>query len=361
MKSRSVLSTFLFISLFVFLAHPVSAGAIDTSIEVVSRGIDTYFDHKETESFERSFGVSFGNTSEVENLSPAQKIVYMIAAAEHNPFEVEWVRNTFSHDFVWYYIAIVLVSLLTAILSILHKLAPETVGGFSTRFVGHESPFDYTVWGESIALLAILPVIAIPTTEGLLELEHAISSGMVQNSLEFLNMHSGTTGGIFFFEGFTYTSCGSLFAARIQYINQFVANEMKIIFMFSIAWLSTRDFAKVLGEWFISALFMRPVVLWYSCKAVDHISNFNTEYGISPDMTPNEAYSQVWSTTADVAGAVAIDMTLVLIASFITAAVMVLWPVFKFLIKVVMGYLVGSIYKVIRVNNAINAVRRHNE
>jgi len=306
-------------------------------------------DHSAEKQFERNFGVTFGNTSEMDTYTPAQKIVYMIAAAEHNPFQVEWVRETFSHDFVWYYHSIFIVSLLTAILSILHKIAPETVGGVSSRFVGHESPFDYTVWGETIALLALLPVIAIPITEGLMELENSISSGMVQNSLEFLNMNSGATGGIFFFEGFTYTSCGSIFAARIQYINQFVANEMKVIFLFAIVWLGSRGISKILIEWFITALFMRPLVLWYSCKAVEHISTLNTSEGGS-------GITQGWSATADIMGAVAIDMTLVLILSFFTALTFVFWPVIKFIIQVVLGYLVVSLYKIIRVNNAINTV-----
>lgn len=356
MKSFSVLSLFFIILLT--LAQPASAGAVDTSIQVVSSGIESYFEHKELESFERNFGVTFGNTSEMDRLTPAQKIVYMIAAAEHHPLEVQWVREEFASDFVWYYYAVFMVSLITGGMCLLQKTAPETIAGISNRFTGHDGAFDYYIWFETMMFLGFLPVIALPLIQGIMEIEQVISSGMMHNAMEFLNLNSGVTGAIFFFEGFTYTSCGAFFAARIQFINQFTANIMKIIFLFSISWLGSRGVAKIMVEWFISALFMRPIVLFYSSKAVEHIGSFDTQYGITPDMNPRQAYAQVWSTTADVAGAIAIDMSLVLICSTITAAVLILWPVIKFLIDVVMKKLGNVIYKVAKANYLLNKVRR---
>lgn len=356
MRSRSVLSILLFIFLLVFLAQPASAGTIDTSIEVVSRGIQAFVEHGTAKAIANNYGVTFGNTSQMEDLTPAQKIVYMIAAAEHSPYEIKRVRDQVASDVVWYYIIMFFVLTSTFSMSMLQKIAPETVASITNKFDGHDSFFDYSVWFKTLLKLTILPIAAFPIIEGLLELEQGISTGLMSNAMEFLNTTNADPG-IYFFEGIAYSFCGWFFAFRLQFINLFSAHILKVILLFAAAWWNSHYIAQVLGEWFITALAMRPVVLWYSCIAVQHIASINTNYGITEDMTPNEAYSQIWSTTFDVAGVTSIDMTLVIIASALTAAAALTWPIFKVIIKVIMGYLFGAIYKVMRVNNLLNKVR----
>jgi hypothetical protein len=51
-------------------------------------------------------------------------------------------------------------------------------------------------------------------------------------------------------------------------------------------------------------------------------------------------------------------MTLVIIMSFITMVVFVLWPVLNFILKILVNYIMGAGYKLIKLNNSIKILRR---
>jgi hypothetical protein len=51
------------------------------------------------------------------------------------------------------------------------------------------------------------------------------------------------------------------------------------------------------------------------------------------------------------------DMTLVILFSFITAVILLLWPVFMILIKVICDYVLVIFYKAIRISEAIGGRR----
>jgi len=357
MKLRPVLSFIFIIFLLASIIQPVNAGPIDTSIEVVARGIEAYMKRNTEGQLENTFGVRYGNTSEAESLTPAQRLVYMVAAAEHHPFELEWVRNQLASDVVYYFIGMFFLLITAFGLGMLHKTSPEFVDSITSIFNGHEEIYDYTVYFKTLLKLTILPIAAFPIIEGLLELEQGLSSGMLLNAMEFLNT-TNAAGGVWFFEGMCYTFCGWFFAFRLQFMNMFIAHLLKIILLFSFMWWNARYIAQILGEWFLSALSMRPIVLWYSCVAVQHIASVNTNFGITPDMSPNEAYRQVWSTTGDVAGIIALDMTLVTIASAITVIIALLWPIFKVIIKIIMGYFKSALFHVLRMYVLSKPTRR---
>lgn len=364
MKLHPAFSFFLIILLFISSVQPVSAGSVDNGKQMIVEALDEFINYKTAKVLDENYGVVFGNTSEAEDLTPAQKIVYMIATAQQNPFGLKWVQETIASDVIWYYKALFWISVITFGLSMLQKYAPETVASISNRFAGHDDFIDYSVWFITICKLALLPIAAFPVIDGLIELEQTISSGLMQNAMEFLQVTGPGTGSVYFFEGIAYSICGWFFAFRIEFINFFAAHILKIIILFSIAWMKSHYIAQVLGEWFATALAMRPVVLWYSCLAVQHISNlyathgeFNANYGITTNMSPNEAYRQVLSTTFDASGSVAITMSAVIVLSAITAAAAMTWPIFKVITKVIMEYLVTAIYKLIRINNALNSAR----
>jgi hypothetical protein len=82
---------------------------------------------------------------------------------------------------------------------------------------------------------------------------------------------------------------------------------------------------------------MRPIVLWYSCIAVQDIAN------------QGDPVSAILATAS--------DMTLVIVFSFITAVILLLWPVFMILIKVICDYVLVIFYKAIRISDAIGGRR----
>jgi hypothetical protein len=334
----------------------VELKAVDTAVQVVSDGISKFLEYRYQKDIDNNFGVTFGNASEVDKLTPAQKLVYMIAAAKHHPAETPWVRKQIASDLVWAGIAIFIISGITYSLSMLQKVAPETVAGFSNRFTGQVSIYDHTVWFKAVGKLVVLAILALPIIEAALELEQDISAGMAADSLAFLNLTSAAPG-IYLFEGFAYSCCGWLFAFRLQYINLFVAHIVKIIIMYSLVWSYSEYFAILLTEWFASALAMRPIVLWYSALAVQHIAtstqNFDSLNGVSI-FNDDGMYAKI---AVDMVGTVTIDMTMVVIASFVTGVVFLLWPVLKLILKVVMNYLVGAIYKGVRMAAALSTLK----
>jgi hypothetical protein len=83
---------------------------------------------------------------------------------------------------------------------------------------------------------------------------------------------------------------------------------------------------------------MRPIVLWFSCLAVQDITS-----------QPNEAL-RIAATVA--------DMSIVVIASFLVALFLVFWPILMLIVKVISNYLLGTGYKIIKISNQIKMMRR---
>jgi len=336
---HSTLALFLFILLICqpIMVHTANAGALDNGIDMVAQGIGKYAQLKAEEMLSGNFGVTFANTSEMDNYAPSQKLVYMVATASQNPFELEWVQHTFATELVWYIIIGVLIIVIIGGLNIIQKAFPEEMSGTYQMFTGHEGFFDYTATLKTTLKLGIMPLLALPIIEALLTLEQVISSGLTMESLQFINTPSTSTGGIWMFEALAYACCGWLFGIRIEYINMFAAHILIIILLLCISWSFSKYLGEMLIAWFISALAMRPILLWLSAWAVENIAR-----------QPNEMMKIVVTNGV---------MTVVVIGSFIIALVLVLWPVVMLVIKVISDYLLGTGYKIIKISNQLKMIR----
>ena len=329
---------FLFVIFLVFTAQPVSASAIDDGINMIAGGLDKYVVMKSDEIVKDGFGITFANNSNTANYTPSQKLVYGIAAAQQNPFEVESVQKTFSTELVWYMVIGLLIIVIIGGLNIMQKAFPEEVSGTYEMFTGHEGFFDYTATIKTTLKLGLMPILALPIIDTLLTLEQLISSGLTADSMAFINDPTPHTAGIWIFESIAYAVCSWIFALRIYYINLFCSHILIIILLLCLTWSVTKYFGEMLIAWFLSALFMRPVVLWFSCLAIQDIVS-----------QPNE----VLSTAATMA-----DMTIVVIASFFVALFLVFWPVLMLLLKVISNYLLGTGYKIIKISNQLKLMKR---
>lgn len=305
---------------------------------MIALGMDKYVVLKSQEILKDSYGVSFANNSETANFTPSQKLVYQVAAAQQNPFEVESVQKTFAMELVWYMIIGLLIIIIIGGLNIVQKVFPEEVSGTYEMFIGHEGFFDYTATLKTTIKLGLMPILALPIIDTLLTLEQLISSGMTADSMAFINSPAPHTAGIWIFEAITYAVCSWIFALRIQYINLFCSHILIIILLLCLTWSVTKHFGEMFIAWFLSALLMRPIVLWFSCLAVQDIAS-----------QPNEALA--------VAATIA-DMTIVVIASFLVALFLVFWPIFMLIMKVISNYLLGTGYKIIKISNQIKMMRR---
>jgi uncharacterized membrane protein YkgB len=335
MKISSALSLFALLLFFTSLVVPVSAGPIDTSIEVVSRGIEQFFVSKAEQNLQENYGVTFGNASEAESITPAQRIVYMIAVANQNPYEVKSVCDQLASDLVWFSIATVFMSGFFFGSSMLHKYMPETIEKINKKLTGHNDIDDYSVWLGSLLKMVGLAILMMPIIAAILEFETILSSGLTLNAFEFLQTTPASPS-IFYWESQAYGFCSTFFLFRIEYINFFAAHAFKIILMFCAAIFYSDYIAKILAAWFLSSVFMRPLVLWYSNIAIKNIA---------------EAYPQTNSTfgnfvaTYDMGSIVAMNMKMVTFASALTVIIALLWPVIMAVIEIVFGCLLGVLLK----------------
>lgn len=332
-----------------------SAGAIDKGAEMVAKGIDSYQEYKATKILESNFGVSFDNLEDVEDKTPSQKLVYMVATAQQSPFKIDWVRDTWAHDFIYYILFSVLIIVLTVGLEVAQKDYPEQIDAISNRFTGHSSIFDYSTSFKTALKLGLGPIVVFFAIDTLTSFEQALSSGLMLESIEYISL-TADKAGIWFFETITYGITGLMFASRIQYINQFTAHSLKIILMFVIPWGWLYHVAGLFSAWFCSALFMRPIVLYYSSEAVKDLS----QIGAIPDVSgldPHEAYRQVISSVGTASAQTTAEMTTVSILTFVTAVVMVLGPLIYAIFKILIYYAVGE-YKAAKITTQLNRLRR---
>jgi hypothetical protein len=317
---------------------PVYASPIDNGIEMISKGIGQYFENQAEKKLDENYGVTFGNASESENLTPAQRLVYMIAVANQNPYEVKWVRDQLASDLVWFSVAVFLISLFIFGLSMLQKHAPVTVSKINKSFIGHEEIYDYSVWLTTIGKLIFFAILAMPIIIEVLDYELNLSSGLTLNAFEFLKVTPAAPH-VFYWESQAYGICAPCFLGRIKFIDLYSAHIFKIILLYAIAWLYSDKIAKLLTCWFLSAVFMRPVVLWYSNIAIKDIAHTYP----ATNSTFGNFVAQY-----DIAGVASLDMKLVIYASALTAIVALVWPVIMLIFEIIKDYLLGVIYTVVK-------------
>jgi hypothetical protein len=335
---KSAFTIFVFILCFMATVQPVGADALSTGAEMVAKGIGAFMQGQAEQNLNQTFGVTFANDSDAAAMTPSQKLVYMIATANQNPLNVDWVRNGLASDIVLYYFFSVLIIVITFMLEIVQKTFPEQVSGVFQAFTGHEGFFDYSVMFTTTLKLALLPVFALPIIDFLLTIEQSISAALMKDSISYIAF-TGKTAGVWFFESIAYAFTGTLFALRIQYINFFTANILKLILLMAITWNISSYIAKLLCAWFISCLIMRPIVLWYSCLAVQDIAN--SQQNIIAAMAATQS-----------------DMTLVILFSFLTALALVLWPVIIIVWKILCDYVLVIFYKAVRISDALGGKKR---
>jgi hypothetical protein len=208
---------------------------------MVAKGIDKYVELRAEKNLDQNFGVNFGNTSGM-NLTPSQKLVYMLATAEQHPLKVKWVKDTFVSQFILYYKLTFLIICLTFILELLQKICPEKIAGTFHAFTGNDGSIDYSVMFFTSLKLAFLPIFALPIIEFLISIEQMFSNGLMNEAIEFVSFSSDSAG-VWLFKSIAYAICGPIFAMRIQYLNEFSANVLIVIVLLAVVF----NFAQKLG------------------------------------------------------------------------------------------------------------------
>lgn len=227
------------------------------------------------EALSQNWGVKLGSLPDEVNASPSAKLINSIAAAEQHPESLQWVQEERERDYMTYVICGLIILVWVAGYFFLQKFKPEEAGKVTTFFSGAEHFIGFGLYYKTLILLILLPSMLPYLLDFSIELEQAWSSGIMQDSLEYISFSTENIP-LYFYQGMSYLLNGGFFLARIELINIIYA---KVLFV-AIAIAIPVSFIRYLGLgtllFFETVLFMRPVVLLLNAKTVQHVAEMPT-------------------------------------------------------------------------------------
>lgn len=268
--------------LVLFLLSPslVLADSMDAGKEMISSALEEAPVKAADKMLAQNFGVTPGNLSDAENHTASEKLVNSIAAAEQHPETVKWVMDERKNDYITYILVGLILIVLVVGYFFLQKISPERAGEITEFFAGSQLFVGYGLYVKTLFLLIALPTILPFILDYSIEFEQALSSGIMQNSLEFISFSTENVP-LYFYQAISYVLSGAFFLARVQFINVIYAKVLFLALALCIPW----NFIRYLGLgaflYFETALFMRPLVLWMNAEMVKHVASMSTATAIA--------------------------------------------------------------------------------
>lgn len=252
---------------------PVSAG-MDEGKEMVKDALKETPEEWADEALSENWGVTLGNLSDEVEASPSAKMINGIAAAEQHPETLEWVQEEQKKDYTTYVISGLIILVWIAGYFFLQKFRPEQAGQFTEFFSGAEHFLGIGLYYKTLILLILLPAGLPFLLDYSIELEQAWSSGIMQDSLEYIAFSTENIP-LYFYQAVSYTLSGPFFLSRVELVNTVYAKVLFVAIAIAIPW----NFIRYLGVgtllFFETILFMRPVVLLINAKTVQHVSEMS--------------------------------------------------------------------------------------
>ena len=265
--------------LFLLSPFPASAG-MDEGKEMVKDALKETPEEWADEALSQNWGVTLGNLSEEVNATPSAKMINGIAAAEQHPESLEWVQEEQARDYKTYIICGLIILVWIAGYFYLQKFKPEQVGEFTEFFSGAQHFIGIGLFYKTLILLILLPALLPFMLDYSIDLEQAWSSGIMQDSLEYISF-SAENAPLYFYQGMSYLLSGGFFLSRIQFINTIYAKVLFVAIAIAIPW----NFIRYLGVgvllFFETVLFMRPIVLLINAKTVQHVAEMSTAQALT--------------------------------------------------------------------------------
>jgi hypothetical protein len=226
------------------------------------------------EALSENWGVKLGSLPDEVNASPSAKLINGIAAAEQHPESLQWVQEEQDGDYMTYVLCGLIILVWIAGYFFLQKFKPEEAGKVTKFFSGAEHFIGFGLYYKTLILLILLPSMLPYLLDYSIELEQAWSSGIMQDSLEYISFSSENIP-LYFYQGMSYLLSGGFFLGRIELINIIYA---KVLFV-AIAIAIPVSFIRYLGLgtllFFETVLFMRPIVLLLNAKTVQHVAEMS--------------------------------------------------------------------------------------
>ncbi len=221
-----------------------------------------------------NWGVKLGTLQDEVEATPTSKMINSIAAAETHPETLEWVKEEREKDYLTYVICGLIILVWIAGYFFLQKYKPEDAGKVTKFFSGAEYFVGFGLYYKTLILLIILPAGLPFLLDYSIDLEQAWSSGIMQDSLEYISF-SVENAPLYFYQAISYAINGPFFLSRIQFINIVYAKVMFVAIATAIPWNFIRYIGIGVLLLFETVLFMRPVVLLVNAKAVQHVAEMS--------------------------------------------------------------------------------------
>ena len=259
--------------LFLLAPFPASAG-LEEGKEMIKDAIKEMPKEWADKALSEKWGVKLGSLPDEVNASPSAKLINGIAAAEQHPKDLKWVKEEQARDYKTYIICGSIILVWIAGYFFLQKFKPEEAGKVTEFFSGAQHFLGFGLYFKTLILLILLPAGLPFLLDYSIDLEQAWSSGIMQDSLEYISF-SMKNAPLYFYQGISYLLSGGFFLARIELINTIYA---KVLFV-AIAIAMPFKFIRYLGLgvllFFETVLFMRPIVLLINAKTVQHVAEMS--------------------------------------------------------------------------------------
>jgi hypothetical protein len=286
---------------------------------MIAGGIDSWIINQCDSALKTSMGVQMGNVSNLSDASSMERLTVSIATYEQNPYQVSWIRDEAKADYVIYYLSGLVILIFVAILFYAQIVWPEAVGSTTELLLGYEKFFNYKDYIKTLALLIILPTALSFLLSYSIDLEQAISEGIMIDGLQYIQASNHNII-LYIIQAISYL-CALLFVyLRVLLINITCAKVLIIALVLCIPWDGIRVFGALTLAYFFTALFMRPVMLWITAMSV----------------------KMAVSATADQA---ALIYCCSLLAVFVVCVIATLWPVIYLTIKILTSRLTRTLMR----------------
>jgi hypothetical protein len=226
------------------------------------------------EALSQNWGVKLGSLPEEVSASPSAKLINGIAAAEQHPESLQWVQEERERDYMTYVLCGLIILVWIAGYFFLQKFKPEEAGKVTKFFSGAEHFIGFGLYYKTLILLILLPSILPYLLDYSIELEQAWSSGIMQDSLEYISFSTENIP-LYFYQGMSYLLSGGFFLGRIELINIIYAKVLFVAIAIAIPWSFIRYLGLGTLLFFETVLFMRPIVLLLNAKTVQHVAEMS--------------------------------------------------------------------------------------
>lgn len=260
--------------LFLLAPFPASAG-MEEGKEMVKDAIKETPVEWADKALSENWGVTLGTLPDELNATPSAKMINGIAAAEQHPKDLKWVKEEHKRDYTTYIISGLIILVWIAGYFYLQKYKPEKAGEVTKIFSGAEHFIGFGLYFKTLILLILLPAGLPFLLDYSIDLEQAWSSGIMQDSLEYISF-SVENAPLYFYQGISYLLSGGFFLSRIELINTIYAKVLFVAIAIAIPFKFIRYLGLGVLLFFETVLFMRPIVLLINAKTVQHVAEMPT-------------------------------------------------------------------------------------